>query len=503
MAKTTLCNAMALLGPGAAPSAGPVDIVIDGARIAAVRPAGETAPEGAAIDAGGRLVTPGLINGHHHSHEHFHKGRYDNLPLELWMNFVRPPDALPLTARQVYLRTMVGAIEALHTGTTTLIDDLNVSPVLQHDHVDAVFQAYEDAGIRALVGISLFDRPFFRAVPFVDEEFPASVLDRLDAGSGTPPAEILAFVRELARKRHPQEHRVGVIVAPSAPQRCSQDFLGKVRRLADEFDLPVNIHVHETRLQAVTAQMLYDGTMIEYLRRTGFLGPKTSLIHAVWLRPADIEILAATGASVQHNPTSNLKLGSGLAPLRALLDAGVNVSLGSDGCGSTETLNMLKVVADAALVHKLRGDDYARWPGATDAWLAGTRGGARAIGREHDLGAVAVGHTADLTVYRLDRAPFLPLNDPVRQLVFAEMGMSLDMVFVDGEQIMAEGTLTRIDEDALASEIIAEHERLRPMIERSEQGVEEIRTAYERIYRRCLSLPIPDDTIEARFANTR
>ncbi len=501
MTTKTLCNCLALLGTDASPSDGPVDIVIRGTTIAAVRPSGEAEPEGEAIDAVGRLVTPGLVNGHHHSHELFHKGRYDNLPLELWMNFVRPPNPLPLTARQVYLRTILGAIEALRTGTTTLIDDLNVSPVLQHDHVEAVFRAYEDTGIRALVGLSLFDRPFFRGVPFVDEEFPEELLRELDSKSGTPPQEILEFARDLARNRHPRDHRVGFMVAPSAPQRCSEDFLRQVRQLADDFDLPVNIHVHETRLQAVTAQLFYNGTMIEYLRRTDFLRPKTSLIHAVWLTPGDIEILVETGTTVQHNPTSNLKLGSGLAPVRALLDAGVNISLGSDGCGSTETLNMLKVVADAALVHKLRGDDYTRWPGAADAWLAGTRGGARAIGREHDLGAIAAGFTADLTVYRLDRVPFLPLNNPLHQLVFGEMGMSLDMVFVAGEQVMADGRLARVDEDALAKEIIAEHAGLKPLIDRSERDVERIRAAYERIYRRCLSLPIPDDTFDARFRN--
>lgn len=152
MGKTTLCNCLALLGPDAVPSDGPVDIVIDGPTIAAVRPAGSAPPEGEVVEAAGRLVTAGLINGHHHSHENFHKGRYDNLPLELWMNFVRPVDPLPWTPRQVYLRTLIGAMEALHTGATTLIDDLNVSPVLEPAHVEAVFQAYEDIGIRALVG---------------------------------------------------------------------------------------------------------------------------------------------------------------------------------------------------------------------------------------------------------------------------------------------------------------------------------------------------------------
>lgn len=501
MGKTTLCNCLALLGPDAVPSDGPVDIVIDGPTIAAVRPAGSAPPEGEVVEAAGRLVTAGLINGHHHSHENFHKGRYDNLPLELWMNFVRPVDPLPWTPRQVYLRTLIGAMEALHTGATTLIDDLNVSPVLEPAHVEAAFQAYEDIGIRALVGISLFDLPFFRAVPFVDEEFSEDLLTELDARKGTPPEEILDFARDLAANRHPRNHRVGFIVAPSAPQRCSEEFLKKVRDLADAFDLPAHIHVHETRLQAVTGQLQYGCTMIEYLHQAGFLKPMTSLIHSVWLTPGDIALLADTGATVQHNPTSNLKLGSGLAPVARLLDAGVNVSLGSDGCGSTGTVNMLKVVCTAALIHKLRGDKFEAWPGARDAWRAGTWGGAKALGREGDLGAVAPGFLADLTVYRLDRPPFLPLNNPLNQLVFCETGASLDMVFVDGQRVLADGRLTRVNEEDLAEEIAAEHVVLEPLIERSEKDIGRIRAAYQRIYRRCLELPIPGDTFTARFGD--
>ena len=148
---------------------------------------GPPRPGGTVIDARRRLVTPGLINGHFHSHEHFHKGRYDNLPLELWMNYVRPPAPLPLTRRQVYLRTMIGAIVALRSGTTTLCDDMNVAPILQREHVEAALQAYEDIGVRAHLGITLFDRPYFRGVPFVDEEFPETLIESLSGREATPP----------------------------------------------------------------------------------------------------------------------------------------------------------------------------------------------------------------------------------------------------------------------------------------------------------------------------
>src|SRR5688572_17473625 len=156
--RKTLVNCRALLGEGLALADGALDIVIEGRLIADIRPHGAAEPEGERIDMSRRLVAPGLINGHHHSHEGYYKGRKDNLPLELWMNYVRPLRPIDLSPRDVYLRTMVSAIEAVKSGTTTICDDLNASPRLIPEHIEAALQAYEDLGIRANVGITLFDR---------------------------------------------------------------------------------------------------------------------------------------------------------------------------------------------------------------------------------------------------------------------------------------------------------------------------------------------------------
>src|SRR6202011_1884279 len=370
--RKTIVGCRALLGEGALPSRGAAE------------------PEGDLVPAQGLLVTAGLINGHHHSHEGFYKGRKDNLPLELWMNYVRPLRPIELTPRDVYLRTMIGAIEAVKSGTTTISDDFNQSPRLRPDHVEQVFQAYTDIGIRANVGITLFDRPFFRAVPFVEEEFPRDLLARLDASKMYSADELLAFVTNLARTKHPKENRVGYIAAPSAPQRCTEEFLLKVRRMADDHDLPLMIHVQERRMQVVTGQLWYGSTMIEYLDRIGFMKPKTAFIHGVWLNPREIEILARTGVSIQHTPTSNLKVGSGLAPIRALLDAGVNVSMCTDGCGSIEGTAMPNSPYPAALLQKARGDQTTTLA-APEAFYAATMGGAKALGRAKELGAVEAG----------------------------------------------------------------------------------------------------------------
>jgi 5-methylthioadenosine/S-adenosylhomocysteine deaminase len=498
--RKTIVGCRALLGEGALPSRGAVDIVVEGRLIREIRPHGAAEPAGDVVPAQGLLVTAGLINGHHHSHEGFYKGRKDNLPLELWMNYVRPLRPLELTPRDVYLRTMIGAIEAVKSGTTTISDDINQSPRLRPDHVEQVFQAYTDIGIRANVGITLFDKPFFRAVPFVEEEFPKDLLARLDANKMSSADELLAFVTNLARTKHPKENRVGYIATPSAPQRCTEEFLLKVRRMADDHDLPLMIHVQETRMQVVTGQLWYGSTMIEYLDRIGFMKPKTAFIHGVWLNPREIEILARTGVSIQHNPTSNLKVGSGLAPIRALLDAGVNVSMGTDGCGSIEGTDMQNALYLAALLQKLRGD-HTTWVGAAEAFHAATMGGAKALGRAKELGAVEAGRIADLVGYRLDGISFTPLNNPVNQLVYSAGRNEVDLVMVDGEVIEQGGKLTRIDEDAIIDEIHAAHERIEPMLTASEADVEELVVPYERIYRRCQCMDIAKDTYPARFSH--
>ncbi len=228
--------------------------------------------------------------------------------------------------------------------------------------------------------------------------------------------------------------------------------------------------------------------MVMHLAELGFLRPGTSLIHAVWLSDQEIEYLARSGASAQHNPWSNLMLGSGVQPVRALLDAGVNVSLGSDGCASTVTVNMLNVMGSAAAVSKIRGDDYSRWLSAAEALHAGTIGGATALGLGGQLGAIEPGYRADLVAYRTDAISFTPLTDPVRQLVYAERGAATDSVFVAGEAVMRNGQLTRVNEGALLREINTAYESLGAEFDLADESVAPLRAEMEKIYARAQAL---------------
>ena len=498
MARTILRGVRALLGQEQRYEARPLDIVVEGDRIAAIVPEGQ-ACEGEVLLMPDRLVAPGLVDGHLHSHEHFQKGRFENLPLELWMNYVRTVRPVTLTPRQVYLRTLIGAIESLRSGATTIVDDMSTGGVLDPALIEAAFQAYEDAGIRAVVGFSMMDRAVVDNYLDVDAVFPPELAAQLRGLPRPEPTAVLDMVRRFAGHRHPSRDRVGVMVSPSAPHRCTPEFLARCRALADELDLPAAIHAQETRLQVVTGQGFYGKTMIARLHELGFLKPKTTLIHAVWLSPEELAMIADAGATVQHNAWSNLMLGSGAQPVRRVLEAGINLSMGADGCASTVTCNMLNVVGTAAALSKIRGDDYTRWLSAAEALRAATIGGATALGLGGSLGQVAVGMLADLVVYRLDTPAFTPLGDPIRQLVYAERGASIDAVMVAGRLLMRGGRITQFDETALLREIQQAYEALSPEFDAAEASVGPMRTAMEEIYRRSLALGLPRATFPARF----
>lgn len=501
--RTLLRGVRALLGEGHAYEAGPLDVLVEGSTIAAIESSGVLGPAGEVIDLPNRLLVPGLVNGHQHSHEHFQRGRTENLPLELWMHLVRTRTPVRLTPRQAYLRTLIGAIEALRTGCTTLVDDMALGAAIDREAIDACLQAYEDSGIRALVGFALMDKPIIDNFPFVNSLVPAELAAELRNAPRPEPAACMALMRDLARTRHPRHNRVGILASASAPQRCTEPFLRQIRALADDLALPMIIHVQETRLQVVTGQLFYGCPMIEYLDRIGFLKPATSLIHAVWVNPREIECLARSGATAQHNPWSNLMLGSGVQPVRELLDAGVNVSLGSDGSCSTVTTNMLNVLGSAAALSKIRGDDHSRWLSAKEALHAATVGGSRALGFEDKLGSIRVGAKADLVGYRTDTVTFTPLNDPVRQLVYAERGAGLDFSMVDGQVAIRDGRLTRVDEAALLAEIESEFVGLLPRYAKAEEEMGPLLSALRRVYRQCQEVPIAEDTLSARLSGDR
>lgn len=499
MARLVLSGALIMRDGRMAFRPDPVDILIEDDRIAAIEPAGSIQTADHVVDARGLLAAPGLINGHLHSWDHFIKGRVENLPMEMMMAHLRPAVPLPLTADDIYLRTMMTAVESLRTGATTIIDDLSLGQSFDRSHVDAAFQAYKDAGIRTYVGFSMIDKAVVDSWPFVEESFAPDTLAWLRSLPRPKGDALLDLVRDLAKTHHPSSARVGVLVAPSAPQRCTDDFLRACRALADELDLPAIIHVLETRLQAVTADIFWGRSMVEHLAALGFLKPKTALVHGVWLTPRDRALVAEAGASVQYNPWSNASIGSGAADYRALRDAGINVSMGSDGCGVTFNCSMLLALKFGMGIARVRDTEYQRWPTASEIWTSATTGGAIALGREHELGKLAPGHKADIVFYRQSSMSLVPLNMPVRQIVHAESGSGIDTVLVDGEIVMQGGRLTKVDEKKLIGDFQAAHDRLLDRIHASEAASGPVLEGLGKLYSKSLTIKVAADTTRGVF----
>jgi cytosine/adenosine deaminase-related metal-dependent hydrolase len=260
-----------------------------------------------------------------------------------------------------------------------------------------------------------------------------------------------ALARRAVERFHRPDEGISVGLGPSGPQRCSEEMLSGCVALADELDLPIHIHVLETRMQALTSQQRYGSTLPAYLRRIGFLGPRVNFEHGIWLTDADIELVADSGVGIVHNPISNLKLGSGICPVPVLLSRGVNVAMGTDGMSSNDGNDCYATLKVAGLLHKLWEIDFADWLGAPEAWQMATAGGAQPMG-DRTLGRLEPGARADLVLLDLASGPFTPLNNPLNHVVFCTAREAVDATMVGGHWVLRDRQITTVDEEAILAE---------------------------------------------------
>ncbi len=445
------------------------------------------------IDGSDRLAVPGFVNAHTHSWEALYKGRYDNLPLELWLAMAYPVlGDSRVEPELVRLRSQIFAIESLKAGVTTLVDDVLENPTQDFAQLTAVFDAYEQVGIRANISGHIISKPYLDTVPFLAEYLPASVTTELAAMRPPTADEYLTLSRRAFETLHGRAGgRLRYMVAPSAPQRCGEDVLVGATELALEFDAECHIHVLETKTQLVTGSELYGGSLVEYLSGIGALSPNTTFAHGIWLTRDDMDLAAAAGTSVAHNPISNLKLGSGIAAWRELHDAGVNLGLGTDGCSSSDSPRMLDVIKSAALLHKVSGPDYRTWSTVDEVLRAATVGGARSAVLQHSVGSLEVGKQADLVLFDLDTMAFTPRQKLDNQLVYSENGSSIDTVIVAGQVVVANGRVTTIDEEAVRAEL---NERLVEIVawqDRLDAQNIPLTDGLSKMYARAMDIPAP------------
>ncbi|MBI2371800.1 MAG: amidohydrolase [Deltaproteobacteria bacterium] len=420
------------------------------------------------LDATGMLVMPGLINAHTHSPTNILRGSFDRLDHAafMWRNQAETANRAP---REIYLSALAGCGEMLRSGTTGLIDHFPEQTFGPAD-VDAVCQAYLDAGIRAAVALRVYDLQYADIFPAEPVDLPPLDANPLKL---RPVDEVLDLCRAAIERWQGRGERLQIFLGPSAPLRCSDRLLRGLQDLAEHYRTGVHTHLLESRVQVEIARELFGTSQVAHLDELGLLSPRLSCAHCVWVDEPDAALLAARGVTVVHNPESNLKLGVGIAPIARMRRAGVHVALGTDGASTNDNLLMFESVRLAALLHRPFEPDPRRWISAGQALTMATAGGARALLQEGRLGTLQPGRAADVVLLRLDAPWFRPLRSPIEQLVFGETGASVDTVIVQGQVVVRGGRVLTFSEE----EVWQELEAVLPSMAARNQPVHELAEA--------------------------
>ncbi|MGQ9567279.1 MAG: amidohydrolase family protein [Anaerolineae bacterium] len=398
-------------------------VAVAGDRIAAVGPSGEVLaahPRAEVVDCRGMAILPGLVNAHTHAPMSLMRGLADDLRLDVWLNgYMLPVEREFVDEEFCWWGTLLSCVEMIRSGTTSFCD--------MYYYEDAVARAAERAGLRALCGETLMKYPTPDA-PSYDQS--------------------LLYAREFLAKwqGHP---RITAAVAPHAPYTCTREILEEATELALAYGAPVLIHLAETAQEVQEAREEFDMSPVGWADRVGVFRARTVAAHCVHTTEEDLDLLAARGVGVAHNPTSNLKLASGIAPLGAMLQRGIAVGLGTDGAGSNNDLDLLEEARLAALLPKGVAGNPTLVP-AREALALATIGGARALGLADRIGSLEVGKQADLAVLDLDKPHLTPLfrlspNNVYSALIYAAKGGDVRHVLVDGRWLMRDGEILSLD----------------------------------------------------------
>ena len=468
------------------------NLLVEGGRIAGIGK-GIARPQNArVINGSGNLLMPGLVNAHFHSSVNHMKGRLPCLPLEIFMLYESPAlEVLAPTPREAYLRTMVACIEMLRTGATTVGDDCFFVPTPTPEIIDAVCQAYADSGIRATIALDEPEVSELEKLPFLAAIVPEDLRAGLDRRPELGRGELLALYRHLIDNWHGTcEGRLRAAVSCSAPQRVTPEYFSALDDLSRSHDLPFFAHILETKLQRVLGLEKFGGrSLVRYTNDLGLLSDRMLVIHAIWVDSADLDLLAETGACVAHNPNSNLRLGSGIMPFRAMRERGIPVCLGVDEAIADDAVNMWAVMKTAGMLHTMTGFDYDRWPSAREILAAATNNGGRAL-REPGLGTIVVGAPGDLVLVDLATTAFLPLNDLPRQLVHVELGQSVRLTMVAGRVVFEEGRVMTVDEPALMDEARELFAARSAALAAAESEVAPLLPYYREMYERAVAIDV-------------
>jgi 5-methylthioadenosine/S-adenosylhomocysteine deaminase len=399
------------------------DVFIENGRIRALEGSLADSHKGVeVIDARGGVLLPGFVQTHVHLCQTLFRGAADDLALIDWLKRRIWPMEAAHTAESVYASARLGIAELIRGGTTCALTMETVR------HTDAVFSAVEETGFRATVGKCMMDK---------GQGVPSQLLEQTE----TSIAESL----DLLERWHGQDdNRIRYCFAPRFALSCSREMLERIARLASERGVMIHTHASENKQEIEAVELETGHRNIEYLNKAGLTGSHVVLAHCVHLDENELGILARTGTHVAHCPSSNLKLGSGFAPIPEMLRRGVSVSLGADGAPCNNRLDMFTEMRTAALIQKaLHGADTL--PALAVLRMA-TINGARALGLEKEIGSIEPGKRADLTLVNTNRLHTTPRPDPVSTLVYAAEASDVETVIIGGRAVMREGQLLTMNE---------------------------------------------------------
>lgn len=407
-------------------------IAISGSQISAVLPRSEAEKLAAenVLHLPGHAVMPGLVNCHGHAAMSLLRGYADDQPLMRWLeDHIWPAEAEHVSEEFVADGVELAIAEMIRSGTTSFSD--------MYFFPDVTAGLAKKLGMRCQISFPVFDFPTVWAND-ADEY-------------------ISKGIKLLRQFRH--SDLVSVVFGPHAPYTVSEPTLAKIATLANELDLAVHIHLHETTGEVLQAFEEHGERPLDTLNRLGLLGPKTQCVHMTDLGDQDIDLLAETGSHVIHCPQSNMKLASGACPVSKLLARGVNVALGTDSAASNNSLNMFTEMQSAALLAKLNSGDATALP-AKEALAMATIRGARALGIDETVGSIEVGKAADVIAVDLSGPETQPLHNPLSQLVYACNGSQVTHSWINGQMVMDNRKLTQIDANALTARIENWRQRL-------------------------------------------
>lgn len=430
----------------AAPLRG-MDLWIADGRILALLPSGSPAPADGPVETlvfHRALVMPGMINAHTHSSSVLLRGTTGGLPLDLNLMEAMTRRA-SMSLSQVRTSVLRLGMEMLKSGVTGVVDHFACGGAPSVEAVSSAFSAYAEIGMRAAVAPMYQDMPYVDSLPIDMARLPADMAERWRNKKPASPESYFSMMEEVV-KEWSGHGNIKVLMGVEGPQRCTPRLLEMAGDFAARHGIGNHTHLLESKTQALMVPPGCDGSFVAYLDRFGLINPKSSLAHFVWCTERDIELSAERGVNVVNNPFNNLHLGSGIQPTLRLLEAGVNVALGTDGTHGTNA-SLFEKARLSALLSRVSEVDNTRWIRARQALRMATVNGGAVLNEPGNLGVIRVGAYADIAILDLTTSVYRPMGDLLNHLVMFETGSSVDTVLVNGEIVVHHGRCTRIDEE--------------------------------------------------------